>query len=68
MKPGANFEDRNRIRELAEEGKSAEEISQRLAIDLKAVIGHLPKPEAETKAKGKAKAAPKSEAETKEGE
>jgi hypothetical protein len=47
MKPGANFEDRNRIREWAEQGKDPEFISQALNIEVKVVRAFMPDAEAE---------------------
>jgi hypothetical protein len=42
MKHGANFEDKNRIREWAAVGKSAQQISGFLNIDPECVAKHMP--------------------------
>jgi hypothetical protein len=44
MKPGANFQDINRIRAMYAEGKSAEEISAALNIVLTCVESYAPQP------------------------
>ena len=54
MKAGANFQDRNRIKEMHAEGYEAGEISDALFIHKDVIKAHLPEPEPEPEPKAKA--------------
>jgi len=52
MKSGANFQDQNRIKEFIEDGKTAEEISSFLLINLDHIKTYMPKKKAVKPANG----------------